>query len=239
MATSLGEKIRLSRRQSGQSLAKLATKLGTSAGYLSEIENDKKVPGGTLLIAIAKELGLSFDACADNELGLSVFNVGGLDSDAPDWDAPAPNDNDIPVELLNEFILVPRYNVAGSCGGGAIVDTEDVVEYLSFRREWIKNSLRVGEKDLCVISVKGDSMEPRLKDGDVVLLDTSTKHIEDNAIYALQFNGGLSIKRVQRFMSGALEIISDNKLYKAEMIPPEQSGNVRVVGRVVWAGGKV
>jgi len=138
-----------------------------------------------------------------------------------------------------DFVAVPRYSVAGSCGGGALIDNEEIVDYLHFRREWIKNSLRVGENALCVISVIGDSMEPRLKEGDVVLLDTSRQHIEDNAIYALQFNGGLSIKRVQRFMSGAMEIISDNPRYKPESLTPEQAEHVKVVGRVVWAGGKV
>ncbi len=140
----------------------------------------------------------------------------------------------------SEFVLVPRYNVEGSAGGGALVDQEEVLEYLSFRKEWIKNSLRIGESCLAVISVKGDSMEPRLRDGDVVLLDMSAKTVEDNAIYALQFNGGLSIKRVQRFMSGALKIISDNKVhYGTEELTPEQAADVKVVGRVVWAGGKV
>lgn len=138
-----------------------------------------------------------------------------------------------------DFVAVPRYNVAGSCGGGSLIDSEEIVDYLHFRREWIKNSLHVGENSLCVISVIGDSMEPRLKEGDVVLLDTSRQHIEDNAIYALQFNGGLSIKRVQRFMSGAMEIISDNPRYKPESLTPEQAEHVKVVGRVVWAGGKV
>lgn len=165
-------------------------------------------------------------ASVERELNKILFNKNAL--------LIIPKDNQ-----TDEFVLVPRYNVTGSCGGGALVENEEVVDYLSFRREWIKNSLRIGEKSLAVINVKGDSMEPRLRDGDVVLLDTSTKHVEDNAIYALQFNGGLSIKRVQRFMSGALEIISDNKTYKTEMIPPEQANSVRVVGRVVWAGGKV
>ena len=121
----------------------------------------------------------------------------------------------------------------------SLIEDEEVVDYLHFRREWIKNSLHVGETSLCVISVIGDSMEPRLKEGDVVLLDASRQHIEDNAIYALQFNGGLSIKRVQRFMSGAMEIISDNQRYKPESLTPEQAESVKVVGRVVWAGGKV
>lgn len=147
-------------------------------------------------------------------------------------------------EIINgrvdsDFVLVPRYNVEATCGHGAIIEHEDVLEYLSFRKEWIKNSLRIGESNLAVISVKGDSMEPRLRDGDVVLLDMSARAIEDNAIYALQFNGGLSIKRVQRFMSGAMEIISDNKTYRPESLTPEQAENVKVVGRVVWAGGKV
>ena len=46
-------------------LAQLAEKSGTTAGYLSEIENGKKNAGGELLIAIAKELDLKIDAIAN------------------------------------------------------------------------------------------------------------------------------------------------------------------------------
>lgn len=149
-------------------------------------------------------------------------------------DLPGVQQFDDSVSALEDFALIPRYSVAGSA-----VDSEEIEEYVSFRKDWIKNSLRVKENQLAVITVKGDSMEPRLRDGDIVLLDMSVRIIEDNSIYALQFNGGLSIKRVQRFMSGAVEIISDNKTYKPEHLTPDQAENIRVIGRVVWAGGRV
>ena len=140
----------------------------------------------------------------------------------------------------SEFASIPRYNVEGSCGHGVLVGTEEIVDYLHFRKEWIRNTLRIGERHLCVISVKGDSMEPRLRDGDVVLLDTSSQQVEDNAIYAIQVNGTLSIKRVQRYISGSMRIISDNSAhYGSEELTPEQAEHVKVVGRVVWAGGKI
>ena len=140
----------------------------------------------------------------------------------------------------SEFASIPRYNVEGSCGHGILVGTEEIVDYLHFRKEWIRNTLRIGERNLCVISVKGDSMEPRLRDGDVVLLDTSSQQVEDNAIYAIQVNGTLSIKRVQRYISGSMRIISDNSAhYGSEELTPDQAEQVKVVGRVVWAGGKI
>ena len=237
--SSTASKIRELRESKGLTQEQLAEKAEINPVQLSKYERGLNTPGSKTLSKLAKALDVTMDELSEGEEKVVTPMMKGLHGSFMSTATSNCNAGETSKPVESEFVLVPRYNVSGSCGGGALVENEEIVDYLSFRREWIKNSLRIGEKSLAVINVKGDSMEPRLRDGDLVLLDTSTKHVECNAIYALQFNGGLSIKRVQRFMSGALEIISDNKTYKTEMIPPEQANSVRVVGRVVWAGGKV
>lgn len=205
---------------------------GFSVGQVSDMMSGNKPVSDKFARIVCSEFGISLNWVNTGE--------GEMFENKQPWEAPWGGKKPKPnKDKDSEFVLVPRYNVAGSAGGGALVDQEEVLEYLSFRKDWIKNSLRISENYLAVISVKGDSMEPRLHDGDVVLLDMETKSIQDNAIYALQFNGGLSIKRVQQFMSGQIEIISDNKTYKPELLSPDQAADLNVVGRVVWAGGKV
>lgn len=141
--------------------------------------------------------------------------------------------------LLEDFVTVPRYDVQGSCGAGAVIHSEQIVDYLAFRADWVHTALGVSEQALALISVKGDSMEPTLSNGDLILLDTSRGAVEDNAVYALQHNGTLLVKRVQRRMDGTVVVKSDNARYEPETLTADQAGALKVVGRVVWSGRRM
>ncbi|MDR3580695.1 MAG: S24 family peptidase [Oryzomonas sp.] len=47
-------------------------------------------------------------------------------------------------------------------------------------------------------------MEPTLSSGDVILIDRSADHIDDNAVYLLRLNGTLLVKRIKRNMDGSV-----------------------------------
>lgn len=138
-----------------------------------------------------------------------------------------------------EYVRVPRYEVAASAGGGAFVESEQIVDYLSFRSEWVRNALGVSLNALALINVIGDSMEPTLSDGDVVLLDTTLRGVQDSAIYVMQLNGTLLVKRIQHRLDGSLEVMSDNSRYKPETVSGEAINQLKIIGRVVWAGRKM
>ncbi|MCL2761078.1 MAG: hypothetical protein FWD70_05475 [Desulfuromonadales bacterium] len=136
--------------------------------------------------------------------------------------------------LINrdDIILIPPYN-----NGKKHLNNPSA--FLYFKKEWVRNALGVIEDNLKVITVVGDSMEPKLHDGDIAILNISHKTIVDNAIYALEFNGSLLVKRVQKFISGAINILSDNSKYMPESLSSEQANNIKVVGRVIWVGSKI
>jgi phage repressor protein C with HTH and peptisase S24 domain len=148
---------------------------------------------------------------------------------------PLPNTPQVP----NDFILVPRYDVQGSAGHGSIVHSEQIVDHLAFRTDWVKNTLGVTERDLVLISVKGDSMEPTLSNDDLILVNTQKGRIEDNAVYVLQHDGDLLVKRIQRKMDGTVIIKSDNPLYEQEVLDSSKTELLNVLGRVVWYGRKM
>jgi phage repressor protein C with HTH and peptisase S24 domain len=142
-----------------------------------------------------------------------------------------------PPSLVGDFVMVPRYDIAGSAGGGAIISSEQVVDYLAFKSEWVRNTLGVARKDLALISVKGDSMQPTLSDGDMILIDRSRSGVEDSGVYVLQLEGALMVKRVQRHLDGSLTVMSDNPKYALERVAPGTS--LVVLGRVVWVGRRL
>jgi phage repressor protein C with HTH and peptisase S24 domain len=138
-----------------------------------------------------------------------------------------------------EFSLVPQYAVEASAGPGRVVERESEVGKLAFRRDWIRQK-GLSTKDLVVIRVVGDSMSPTIRDGALVLVDTSQEHAKADGIYVIMVDGHLMAKRLQPDLAGGgLYIRSDNPAYREQHLTADQAADFRVIGRVVWAGGEV
>ncbi|WP_316978006.1 LexA family transcriptional regulator [Shumkonia mesophila] len=134
------------------------------------------------------------------------------------------------------FVLVPRYNVEASAGPGALNGHEHVVDHMAFRADFVRRVLRADPDHLALIMAVGDSMEPSIRAGDLLLIDRSVDRIMDDAIYILGMGDELVVKRVQRFFDGGLVVKSDNIAYREQTITPEAAPNLRVAGRVRWIG---
>lgn len=143
------------------------------------------------------------------------------------------------LQAPDGFVLVPRYDVSGSMGNGHVIHSEQIVDHLAFRAEWVRTELGTNPNNLALISAVGDSMEPTLRAHDLLLIDRSVLTVKQDAIYAFAVDGELRIKRIQRLFDGSLVIKSDNPGYSAETLPPDQSGLINIVGRVVWSGRRM
>ena len=150
-----------------------------------------------------------------------------------------PKKQDALTNAPDGFILVPHYEVQASAGNGSLVHSEQIVDYLAFKADWVRNTLGVAQKDLALISVKGDSMEPGLSNEDLILVDMRRNRVEDNAIYVLQLNDALLVKRIQHKLDGSLHVMSDNKLYDTEIVSADHAADLNVLGRVVWSGRRM
>lgn len=133
--------------------------------------------------------------------------------------------------------LIPVYDVSASAGDGAVVEYEPIADQLAFPRDYLKKLTKSNPRNLAIISVKGDSMEPTLKDDDIVLLDASKTSLHFDGLFVLRFGDALHVKRVTRSArQGFITILSDNSTY-----PPQEhaAGDVAVIGKVLWYGRKV
>lgn len=137
--------------------------------------------------------------------------------------------------LPGGFIMVPRYDVQASAGGGAVIHSELIVDYLAFRLEWVSR-MGLNQQQLALIEVHGDSMEPALYNNDLILIDLRASELSVNGIYAIQHRGHLLVKRVQVKLDGTVIIKSDNPAYEPEVLGPDEADSLVVVGRVVWFG---
>lgn len=140
-----------------------------------------------------------------------------------------------PPPLSSAFVMVPRYDVHASAGGGAVIHSELIVDYLAFRQEWVSR-MGLHRQKLALIEVHGDSMEPSLHNSDLILIDLRACELSVNGIYTIQHRGHLLVKRIQVKLDGTVIIKSDNPAYEPEVLGPDEAGGLVVVGRVVWFG---
>ncbi|MBP1806484.1 S24 family peptidase [Rubellimicrobium aerolatum] len=143
-----------------------------------------------------------------------------------------------PVAAVEGKALIPLYDVAASAGPGTYVDSyEPIATSLALPEDYLRRITRARRDDLAIISVKGDSMWPTLKDDDIVLLDLSKRSTAFDGLFVLRFRDALHVKRLGRGSRPDLvAIISDNKDYPTQEYPAD---DVQVVGKVLWVGGKV
>lgn len=133
-----------------------------------------------------------------------------------------------------KLVLVPRYNLQASAGPGSWVDEESVVDHLAFKADWIRRAIGTDPRNLALVDgVRGDSMEPTLRAGDLILVNRAVRRLQDDAIYVVSFDGQLLVKRISRVLGGA-EVRSDNPAYPPFMVRGDELDQLVIAGRVVW-----
>lgn len=136
-------------------------------------------------------------------------------------------------ELSGDFALVPRYDVRASAGLGALVHAETIAEHLAFRRDWLSR-LGITPANGILAEIAGDSMEPTIPDGALILINTAVHRVQNGYIYAIRREDELLVKRVQIRVDGTVVLISDNARYDREEFSADRAVDLHVVGQVVW-----
>lgn len=188
-------------------------------------ELDKITPGGDALASLAR-------------LGINVTWL--LTGDGEMMAANAGTAGALTAEQQRAgYVYLPLYDVRAKAGeGGGLVENERVVKVLAFEEEWIRRELRVRPGDLRLIYVEGDSMEPELRPGDIMLIDHTDTTARREGVYVVRMDGALLVKQLQRLPGGIIKVISRNRAYEpfiVKTLEAEQGNGFAIVGRVVWA----
>jgi phage repressor protein C with HTH and peptisase S24 domain len=117
-----------------------------------------------------------------------------------------------------------------------VPQNQQVVDYLSFRPDWLQRAFNLDLRSMALVEVIGDSMSPTADGGDVVLVDLRETRFRHDGIYVLHTGGDLAVKRLQRQPDGTLMMRSDNPVYESYAVKPEE---VNVMGRALWVGGRL
>lgn len=143
-------------------------------------------------------------------------------------------------ELPNKaLVFAPLYDVQASAGFGSPVDSEMMTESFGFNKNWLSSQLRVSSDNIAFVTVSGESMQPTLDDGDMILVDLSQRQVGREDIYLLQTDGSLMTKRLKPQRNGELTVLSDNPEYPSWTISPTEDGQNQVLGKIVWCARKL
>lgn len=94
----------------------------------------------------------------------------------------------------------------------------------------------IGKKNangICIVNVPTDSMEPTIRKGDIVFIDTKINAYSGDGIYAFTIDGALFIKRVQKLVGGGYRLHSDNKDYDPQDITDDIYQTAKFIGRFI------
>ncbi|USU08994.1 S24 family peptidase [Sphingomonadaceae bacterium OTU29MARTA1] len=123
---------------------------------------------------------------------------------------------------------LPRLDIAVSAGPGAYVDGEIVLGAAELDPA-LATRLGLREGEAAIVRVRGDSMEPGLVGGDLIVVDRSRRSPDARgAVFVVRIDDTVMVKRVMRTPQ-ELKVMSDNPAAS-----PVPSGRVEIVGKVVW-----
>ena len=228
----LGERVKEERKKRRWSQADLGAKVGVSQAAISEIERDVPKSSG-LVIPIAKAFKVDVSYLTDGKENISkqiadnsdIIIIGG--------------DRHGQVADPKEYVMIPRYDVRGSCGEGIDVNEVTIVDGMPMPVAWLRAQNLPEAHLLAVIEASGDSMQPTIEDGQTLIVNTVDIEPKSTKIYLICIDGKLFIKRLIYTPNGWI-MRSDNpnkSNYPDFVIEEEKFSNIDIQGRVVWQSG--
>jgi phage repressor protein C with HTH and peptisase S24 domain len=221
----IGNRIKELRKELGLTQEAFGKKIYREKSIISKIENDEVELSSSMRLAICSVFGIR------EEWILTGEGPKKKDELLPGGETPRhqiiPAQADFPAD---DFVFIRQVNGKISAGGGLMPDDSIDVQ-AAFRKDWIK---RKGGKpnNMSLIRVDGDSMDPILLSGDLVLVDHGRNSISSRGgIYAIVIDDEIMIKRVQPVFPDKILVLSDNKQY-----PPFEiaRNEVAINGKVIW-----
>ncbi|WP_167761444.1 S24 family peptidase [Duganella callida] len=119
---------------------------------------------------------------------------------------------------------------AGVTGFQTVPDIYDG-DTISLRKNWVDRK-GIHPSTLLALTVAGESMEPNLYEGDVVIIDTADKAMKDGVVYAFNYDGEAVIKRLVK-ERGDWWLFSDNPDQARHRPKGCRTGDCEIIGRVV------
>lgn len=241
----IGDIIRKARLDKDLTQIELAAKINVVQSLVSEIETGKKPLTLNVIKALHRELKIPIDILAAAAEPQLEAIAGSKVAESPSsYVAEKPpsfavrivyskkfEEPQLPQGRESDYLPVPIVEARVAAGIPETVTTEQVVDIAFIHRRTLKKK---NPRDLICTFVKGDSMEPILRNGAIVCIDLKArpegKKVPAGSIWAVRKDDGVVVKHLQ-LADGAIVLISANSNYPPEVVSNPEA----IIGRVVWA----
>lgn len=187
----LGNRIKEARIRASLSQLEISEKIGKTDKTYREYEKGKKITI-EILRKIADITNTNFYYLIDGDKALEADHIN------PKQDI-ATNYNNLVVATAEEnkaFIKINFYpDVYAAAGGGAINGNSNAVP-MTFDKGFLESLGLKQFKNLDMIKVTGDSMEPFIQNGEMVILERKDE-AQNNDVVVANINGQVYIKRYE------------------------------------------
>jgi len=212
--------------------------------------------GKTPQKVFAQHIGVHFNTLAAYERGEGspdlrlLTKISEISGRSITWLLGIPDAAEQSQSIVTSFpehmVQIPRFDVRAAAGAGALALHERVSSYFAVEREWLRRSLPSWAGANAVVGIlegSGDSMEPTIRDGDLVMAvrDPPEYVVDRGGVFLVLHHGHLRIKRLQVDMrSGDISLISDNTRYAPEVVPKDRlEFDLQILAQIFFAGGRL
>ena len=222
-----GDRIRERLELLGRSQGWLAREVGLSSQAISKMVN-----GGTedspKLFQIARALRTTPEYLTGESDDPSLQAV--VEHRTTYRARPRLSDNDSDIVEIAEIEL--NFGL-----GEVVMDELPEPKMRSFSRAWLRQITTSAPDQLYWARGKGNSMEPTIGDGDIILIDRSQQTLDYADLYwAIAYGHVGMVKRLRPMPDGSVKILSDHA-----SVPPEVAvdGELNIFGRVIAVVKKI
>lgn len=247
-----GTRVAEARKKMGLTQKKLSEILAVSLSGVQNYESGR-IPNGEILIRLSRALNCSADwLLTGEETGGAIFiKKGALPNEAM-MIAHARDKAGYEEAKLNglpsiyngretlvcddcEITMVPMVEARLSAGGGSWETSTNSDRRYAFRTDFLRR--KGNASTMVLMRVAGDSMEPEIKDNDVVLVDTSNTTPRPGRLFAIAVEDLVYLKKVDA-EPGRLILTSANPAYAPLEIDArgDLRNGIRIIGKAVWVG---
>jgi phage repressor protein C with HTH and peptisase S24 domain len=142
-----------------------------------------------------------------------------------------PKPSTVVAGVAQGWVPLPLYDISAGAGGGAFASEEALEDVIAFREDWVRQYLRTTPAGLNMIHVRGESMEPTLRHGDIIFVDRKIEEPREG-IHVIEMEGTLLVKRLVVLPGHRVRVSSDNPAYESFVVDPKEE-EFRVIGKVV------
>ena len=201
----IGERVKAARERKGFTQDELAHKLGyKSRSSINKIEKERDIPR-SMIVKLAEILDVT-----------PAYLMG--------WDEEKKDKSNISAVYKKNIRMIPVFESV-SAGFGAYADNQ-ILDYCPF----IINSEKEAAETIA-IRVSGDSMSPKIEDGDIIRVHKQ-ESVDSGSIAVVLLDGEEGLVKKVVYGSDWIELHSINPYYPVRRFDGEEVLRLRVVGLV-------